>query len=327
MLPEKGLLEQADGTAWMGMYALKMMEIALEIASEDRAFEDVATKFYEHFVYIAASLNNMGLWDEEDGFFYDLLSMPDGREIPLKVRSAVGLTALFAVCNIDLSCLDKLPDFKKRRAWFHQYRKEMNLYLPEEQAKERDGMFFSLVHKDKLIRMLEYVLDENEFLSPAGIRSVSKYYEQHPFSLDIDGHVYAIDYEPGESTTGLFGGNSNWRGPVWMPINYLLIHSLRKYHEFYTDDLKVELPKGSGKQITLFEVAENLSHRLIGIFRKDENGLRKIHGDYAAFYQQPENEHLLQFYECFHGETGRGVGASHQTGWTALIAVLIHAHG
>jgi Mannosylglycerate hydrolase MGH1-like glycoside hydrolase domain len=327
MLPDGGTLEQADGTSWMGMYALNMMEMALEIAIYDPAFEDVATKFYEHFVYIAASLNNMGIWDEEDGFYYDILSLPDGRQIPLKVRSIVGLTSLFAVSIMDLNELNELKDFQRRINWFHNYRAARNLYLPDEQTQDKGKMLLSLVHKDKLVRLLERVLNENEFLSVGGIRSVSKYYKDNPFSLQIDGHTYSIDYEPGESTSGLFGGNSNWRGPVWMPINYLLIQSIRNYYFFYGDSLKVECPKGSGNWLNLLEVADELANRLINIFRKDNNNQRRVFGDYTSFYQQQENKELVQFFEYFHGDTGRGVGASHQTGWTALIVMLIQNYG
>ncbi|MBX5438575.1 MAG: glucosidase [Thermoflavifilum sp.] len=327
MHPEGGLLEQADGTSWMGMYALNMMEMALEIAQYDPAFEDVATKFYEHFVYIADSLHSLELWNEEDGFFYDVLSLPDGQKIPLRVRSIVGLTALFATSIINTEKLQTLKDFHRRVNWFREYRRKHQLYLPEERMGEQGKLLLSLVQRERLIRLLRYVLDEAEFLSPAGIRSISQYHRDHPFCLTIDGKTYCVDYEPGESTTKLFGGNSNWRGPVWMPINYLLIESLQNYDLFYGDGLQVEFPTGSGQQVPLREVARQLALRLIGLFRRTAGQGRKIFGPYAPFYEMPENQHLLLFHEYFHGDTGQGLGASHQTGWTALIATLIQQFG
>jgi len=327
MHPEGGLLEQADGTSWMGMFALNMMEIALEIARYDRAFEDVATKFYEHFVYIAESLNSLELWNEADGFFYDVLSLPDGKKIPLRVRSIVGLTALFATSVLNLEQLKELRDFHKRVRWFRHYRQKRNLYLPEERTGDQGLMLLSLVQRDRLIRLLRYVLDENEFLSPGGIRSISQYHRDHPFCLTIDGQTHCVDYEPGESTTRLFGGNSNWRGPVWMPINYLLIDALINDYLFYGDTLQVEFPTGSGKLMNLKQVAGELARRLIGLFRNQGEKGRKIFGPHAPFYSLPENQHLLLFHEYFHGDTGQGLGASHQTGWTALIALLIQRFG
>ena len=322
-----GLLEQADGTSWMGMFALNMMEMALEIARFDRSFEDVATKFYEHFVYIAESLNSLELWNEEDGFFYDVLNLPDGRKIPLRVRSIVGLTALFATSVLNMEHLKALKDFHKRARWFRNYRRKRNLYMPEERMGDQGLMLLSLVQRDRLTRLLRYVLDEAEFLSPGGIRSISQYHRDHPFCLTLDGRTYCVDYEPGPSTSQLFGGNSNWRGPVWMPINYLLIEALLNDHLFYGDSLQVECPTGSGRLLNLKQIACELSKRLISLFLRQENQGRKMFGPYAPFYELPENQHLLQFYEYFHGDTGQGLGASHQTGWTALIALLIQRFG
>ncbi|MCL6523593.1 MAG: glucosidase [Thermoflavifilum sp.] len=322
-----GLLEQADGTSWMGMFALNMMEIALEIAQFDRSFEDVATKFYEHFVYIAESLNSLELWNEEDGFFYDVICLPNGKKIPLRVRSIVGLTAMFATSVLNMQHLKELKDFHKRANWFRHYRRKRGLYMPEERMGDQGLMLLSLVPRDKLIRLLHYILDENEFLSPYGIRSISQFHRNHPFCLTLDGKTYCVDYEPGESTSRLFGGNSNWRGPIWMPINYLLIEALLNDHLFYQDSLQVEFPTGSGRKMNLQQVAAQLGLRLIELFRRQENQGRKLFGPYAPFYELPENQHLLQFYEYFHGDTGQGLGASHQTGWTALIALLIQRFG
>jgi hypothetical protein len=326
VLPDGAFLEQADSTSWMGMYALNMMDIALEIAQYDHSFEDVATKFYEHFVIIAEALNELGLWDDQDHFFYDLLNQKKGPPIPIRVRSIVGLTSLFAVSIFNEDLLRKLPDFNKRISWFRSYRIASGKYVPNEQAASGDFLI-SLVHTERLEQLLRIMLDENEFLAPGGIRALSKYYQAHPYQMDFDGHHYEIDYEPGESTTTLFGGNSNWRGPIWMPMNYLLIKALKKYHAFYGDTLQVEFPTGSGNRINLGELSNELSRRIIHIFTRDKEGNRPIHGDYNAFYRQPENEGLLQFYEYFHGDNSRGVGASHQTGWTAAIAELIHACG
>ncbi|GAC1587294.1 MAG: glucosidase [Ginsengibacter sp.] len=322
-LPDEVVLEQTDGTSWMGMYALNMMDIALEIATHDEAFEDAATKFYEHFVIIATALNELGLWDQNDNFFYDVLCLNGQNPFPLKVRTVIGLTPLFAVSIIDKERLDKLKDFNKRIQWFKNYRVSNNLYLPSEQQSDEDVLMLSLVHKERIVLMLDKFLDENEFLSPFGIRSISKVYENNSYRLTIDNTDYSIQYDPGDSTSGLFGGNSNWRGPVWMPINYLFIKSLIKYGEFYGDTLKVECPKGSGNYLNLNEVAEQLTERLIHLFQKDEKGDRATFAEYNWFYKN-ENSELVLFNEYFHGNTGKGLGASHQTGWTALILNLIN---
>jgi hypothetical protein len=322
-LPAGYSMEQVDGTSWMAMYALNMMEIALEIATYDDTFEDVATKFYEHFVMISASLNEAHLWDKDDDFFYDVIIAPDGSWDRIKVRSMVGLSVLFAASTISSETRARLKDFDRRTTWFKNYRRSRGKYLPNEERRNDDDLMLSLVSKDKIIRILQRMLDENEFLAPGGIRSLSKYHEQHPLTYHLDGQPLHIQYDPAESTINMFGGNSNWRGPVWMPVNYLLIKSLKKYHHFYGDEIKLECPTGSGNMMNLGQVAEEIAGRLIKIFMVDENGKRPIHGG-AAFYERPENKELLLFFEYFHGESSKGLGANHQTGWTAVIAELIN---
>jgi Glycosyl hydrolase family 63 C-terminal domain len=318
-------LEQADGTGWMGMYALNMMDMALEIAKQDIAFEDTATKFFEHFVLIAEALNSHLMWNEEDKFFYDILCITGAEPLQLKIQSIVGLTSLFAVSNITKETYDKLPDFKKRSEWFDNYRKKNNLFLPNEEHADGNGeqTLISLIQKERLIHLLKKLLNEEEFLSDGGIRALSKYHETNPYSVIIDGETHTIQYDPGDSTSNFFGGNSNWRGPVWMPINYLIIRSVRKYGEFYGDSLQVECPVGSGNRLNLVQVSELLTKRVVSIFAKDDEGNRKLYGNYNWFYNKPGNEDLVLFYEYFHGDTGTGLGASHQTGWTALVADLI----
>ncbi len=320
-------LEQADGTSWMGTYALDMMDMAIEIAMHDSSFEDTATKFFEHFVLIAESLNQHGLWNEEDKFFYDILVVPGADPIPLRIQSVVGVTSLYAVSTISRKVLDHLTDFKKRIAWFENYRKKYSKFWPNEERSDDGETLLSLIPKDKLIDLLKPLLDEKGFLSNGGIRALSKYHEDHPYSVTVDGHIYSIRYDPGDSTSDMFGGNSNWRGPVWMPINFLIIQSIRKYGEFYGDSLLVEYPTGSENKINLTRVANELTKRVISLFEKDVNGNRRLYGSYSWFYKQPCNEHLLTFYEYFHGDTGRGLGSSHQTGWTALVAELISELG
>ncbi len=341
-IPGGGYLEQADGTAWMAMYSLNMLEMALEIAQQDKAFEDVATKFFEHFVYIADSLNRItqdwtGSWDEQEGFFYDILGLPNGEYIPLKVRSLVGLTTLFAVFVLPKAQLDSLPDFTKRLRWFQKYRKDNGDYLVLDEHPDNGALHLSLIPRERLGRLLHAMLDEKEFLSPGGIRSLSKIHEQG-YSVQIDGQTFGLRYEPAESSTGLFGGNSNWRGPVWMPMNYMLVRALREYHQFYGTDYQVEFPTGSGRMMHLGEVADAISRRLVSIFEPDENGRRPVNGQEAEprgygheaeprasriYAENPHFRDLVLFYEYFHGDTGRGVGASHQTGWTGLVAALI----
>ena len=316
-------LEQADGTSWMGMYALDMMDMALEISRHDIAFEDSATKFFEHFVLIAEALNSHTMWNDEDKFFYDTLCVAGSDPLPLKIQSIVGLTSLFAVSTISKELFDKVPDFTKRIEWFENYRKNNGRFWPNEERGDGEEVLISLVPKEKLIFLLQRLLHEDEFLSDGGIRALSKYHKANPYSVTVDGENYTIGYDPGDSTSNLFGGNSNWRGPVWMPINYLIIRSVRKYGEFYGDHLKVECPVGSGKMMNLIEVSNVLKQRVVSIFDKDKKGDRKLYGDYNWFYNKPGNEDLVLFFEYFHGDTGAGLGASHQTGWTSLVADLI----
>jgi hypothetical protein len=320
-------LEQADGTSWMGTYALGMMDIAVEIAIHDDSFEDTATKFFEHFVLIAESLNEHGLWNEEDKFFYDVLCVSGAAPIPLRIQSIVGITPLYAVSTIGKKKLDQLTDFKKRMTWFENYRIKNKKFWPNEERSKDGEVLLSLVQKDRLVSLLERLLDEEEFLSDGGIRALSKYHEKNPYSVKMDGHTYTIQYDPGDSTSDLFGGNSNWRGPVWMPINFLIIQSIRSYGDFYGDSLQIEYPTGSGNKINLTQVAFELTKRVISLFERDEKGERRFNGEYSWFYNQPGNEHLVLFYEYFNGDTGKGIGASHQTGWTALVAELISEYG
>ena len=322
-LPDEVTLEQADGTSWMGMYALNMMDMAMEIAISDESFENTATKFYEHFVIIAEALNELGLWNEEDDFFYDMLCLKDTSTVPMKVHSIVGISPLFAVSIIEGSRLEKLQDFKKRMNWFKAYRTNNHKYLPNEQKGEDESVLLSLVHKERLMQILDKLLDESEFLSAGGIRALSKYHDAHPYQITLDGTSYRIEYNPGDSTSGMFGGNSNWRGPVWMPINYLIIKAIKKYGEFYGEGFKTEYPKGSGNFINLKEVAAALTGRIVAIFETDGQGNRPVHGNYNWFYRQPENKDLVLFHEYFHGDNSRGLGASHQTGWTAVLVDLI----
>ena len=322
--PGEMQLEQADGTSWMGTYALDMMDIAIEIALHDNSFEDTATKFFEHFVLIAESLNEHRLWNEDDRFFYDVLCVGDADPIPLRIQSIVGITSLYAVSNISKKATDQLKDFKKRITWFENYRKKNNKFWPNEERSDDGEILLSLVPKDRLIDILKRLLDETGFLSGGGIRALSKYHEEHPYSVEVEGVKYSIRYDPGDSTSDMFGGNSNWRGPVWMPVNFLIIQSLRRYGEFYGNTLQVEYPGGSGNKMNLEQVAGELTRRVISLFEKDATGNRRSYGEYNWFYRQPGNEHLLLFYEYFHGDTGRGLGACHQTGWTALVAELIN---
>ena len=316
-------LEQADGTSWMGMYALNMMDMALEISQHDIAFEDTATKFFEHFVLISEALNSHNIWNEEDKFFYDSLRIDGAEPIPMRIQSIVGLTSLFAVSIMDTEMFKRLPDFNKRIEWFEAYRAKNNRFWPNEEHSDGKGILISLVKKDRLIHLLHRLLSEEEFLSGGGIRALSKYHQANPYSVTIDGTRYEIQYDPGDSTSNLFGGNSNWRGPVWIPINYLIIRSIRKYGEFYGDRLTVECPIGSGVFLNLVEVSKVLTERVISLLAMDEKGDRKLNGKYNWFYNKPGNEELVLFFEYFHGDTGSGLGASHQTGWTSLIADLI----
>jgi mannosylglycerate hydrolase MGH1-like protein len=332
-LPTGGHLDQADGTAWMGMFCLSMLRIALELARSDPAYEDVATKFFEHFLWIAAALNNLGgsgipLWDDDDEFFYDVLQFPSGDIQKLKVRSLVGLIPLLAVETVEPDCLERLPNFARRMDWFLTHRPDLaSLVSRWHEPGAGDRRLFALARGHRMKRLLRRMLDPSEFLSDYGIRALSRYHLEHPYRLELDGRVYEVRYEPGESSTALFGGNSNWRGPIWFPINFLLIEALRRFHRYYEDDFQVESPTGSGCFFNLSEIADELSVRLTRIFVRGADGRRPVFGDVELFQNDPQwRDHIL-FYEYFHGDTGRGLGASHQTGWTALIAnLLIERH-
>lgn len=322
-IPGNHDLEQADGTAWMGMYALNMMDIAVEIALHDDSFEDTATRFFEHFVLIAEALNEQHTWNEEDKFYYDVLCLHDGSVIPLRIQSAVGLTTLYAVSTINRNVLGRLKDFKKRINWFENYRKSNGRYWPNEERSDSEEILLSIVPKEKLLAILKRLLDESEFLSDGGIRALSKYHEKNPYSVEIEGEKYSIQYDPGDSTSDMFGGNSNWRGPVWMPLNFLIIQSIKQFGKFYGDTLQVEYPRGSGNSMNLEQVAKELTKRVFDLFYLDELDERRCYEKYNWFYKQKDNRHLVLFYEYFHGDSGKGLGASHQTGWTALIAHLL----
>jgi hypothetical protein len=328
MLPTGRHLDQSDGTAWMGMYCLNMLAIALELARENLAYEDVATKFFEHFMYIAGALNNIGgqgiaLWDDEDEFFYDALHM-DGRALRLKVRSLVGLIPLLAVETIEPDLLVALPNFRRRMEWFLTYRPELaSLVSRWHVPGAGDRRLLALARGHRMKRLLRRMLDPEEFLSDHGVRALSRYHLNDPYELTVDGMDYTVRYEPAESTTGLFGGNSNWRGPIWFPINYLIIEALQKFHHYYGDDFVVEHPTGSGTKRTLWQIADDLSRRLMGIFLRGPDGRRPVFGDNQVFQRDPHWRDYVPFHEYFHGDTGAGLGASHQTGWTALVAKLL----
>jgi len=330
-LPTGGHLEQADGTAWMGMYCLNMLAMALELAKTKPAYEDVATKFFEHFVYIADSINRQcagGLWNEDDGFYYDAIHLPNGDYIPLTIRSFVGLIPLYAVETLEPEALERLPNFTRRTRWFQKNRPDLMEHLAFHLSDEsHERCLLSLVNRDRLSRILQRMFDPEQFLSDYGLRSLSKEHDAHPFTFPVNGETRTVAYEPAESTTGLFGGNSNWRGPVWFPVNFLMIESLQKYHHYYGDDLPVELPTGSGRDATLWDAAAELSRRLIRIFEPDADGRRPVHGDVDLFQTDALWRDAIPFYEYFHGDTGAGLGASHQTGWTALVAKLIQQSG
>jgi hypothetical protein len=332
-LPTGGHIEQADGTGWMAMYCLNLLAIAMELASEDPTYEDVASKFWEHFLYIATAINHLGndgagMWNEEDGFFYDVLHLPDGGHTPMKVRSMVGLIPLFAVETLEPSVCDKLPGFKRRLEWFLEHRPDLTRNVACMYTRgEGERRLLSIVNQEQLRRVLKVMLEEREFLSPYGIRAVSRIHREQPYVLSANGMQYRVDYEPAESSTGLFGGNSNWRGPIWFPVDYLLIESLQKFHHYLGDDFKVECPTGSGRMMTLWEVAAELSRRMSRIFLKGDDGVRPVHGANPVYRDNPAWNDLVLFYEYFHGDTGVGVGASHQTGWTGLVAKLLQQSG
>ncbi len=331
-LPTGGHLEQSDGTSWMGMYCLNMLAIALELSREDSAYEDVASKFFEHFVYIARAMNDLGgegieLWDKQDGFYYDVLHLPGGGRLPIRIRSMVGLIPLFAVETLEAEVVDRLPGFKRRMQWFIDNRPDFARHVETVSTDDGPRRFLSLVNRDRLRSVLTYLLDPGEFLSDYGIRALSRFHKEHPYVIDVMGMEHRVDYEPAESSTGLFGGNSNWRGPVWFPVNYLIIESLQKFHHFLGDSFRVEFPARSGERSSLWDVAGELSRRLTRIFLKDENGRRPVYGGAETFQTDPHWREYVLFYEYFHGDIGAGIGASHQTGWTGLVAKLIQQSG
>jgi hypothetical protein len=332
-LPTGGRLEQSDGTSWMAMYTLNMLTIALELAMDNPVYEDIATKFFEHFIYISAAMDRIGmdddeLWDEEDGFFYDVLELPHGESKRLKVRSMVGLIPLFAVTTLEPELLNRLPAFKERLEWFIQHRPHL---VQNVACMETPGVgarrLLAIASQTKLRRILQKMLDETEFFSPYGIRALSKIHDEHPYTFNVNGAQFRVNYEPAESSSRLFGGNSNWRGPVWFPVNFLLIESLQKFHHYFGDEFKVECPTGSGQMMTLWEVASELSQRLTQIFSKNLMGQRPLYGGTHLFQHDPHWQDAILFYEYFHGDNGAGIGASHQTGWTGLVAKLIQQFG
>jgi hypothetical protein len=330
LFADGSFIEQADATSWVAMYSLNLMRIALELAMHNPVYQDLATKFFEHFLYIAAAMASMGddangLWDDGDEFFYDVLKMPDGGSQKLKLRSMVGLIPLFAVEVIDHDCLDKLPLFSQRLNWFLDNRPHLaelvSRWYKEGVAQKH---LLSLLRGHRMKRILKRMLDENEFLSDHGIRALSKFYKDHAYQITVDDEVATVDYAPGDSTTDMFAGNSNWRGPVWMPVNFLIIESLQRFHHYYGDDFKVECPTNSGNYLTLNEIADFIKARISKIFLLDEQGRRTVFGENEKFQTDPNFKDYVLFYEYFHGDNGRGVGASHQTGWTGLIAKLLH---
>ncbi|WP_150451861.1 MGH1-like glycoside hydrolase domain-containing protein [Arenibacter lacus] len=326
-VPGGGVLEQVDGTSWMALYCLNMLEMALEISLEDQSFEDMAMKYFGHFVFIAEALNSLkeggnGSWDQSDGFFYDKLILPNGKSFQIKVRSISGLLSLAAVLNIKKEYLEKLPRFRRSMEWFRKHRIETAKYRVMEEYTEGEDVLLSLVPKARLNILMNSMLSEKEFLSPHGIRSLSKVHEK-PYSINIEGVDYSINYEPAESSTRLFGGNSNWRGPIWMPMNYLFLDSLREYHSYFGDKLMFNFPSEGGEKMNLKNISDQIGERLTQLFKQDAEGNRPIHKLHQEKYKDPYFKELVLFYEYFDGNNGRGAGASHQTGWTALVANLL----
>ncbi|MBB3935100.1 MGH1-like glycoside hydrolase domain-containing protein [Aureimonas phyllosphaerae] len=335
-IPGGGMLEQADATAWMAMYALNLMRMALELAEADKVYEDIASKFFEHFLVIASAMTHVGaseadkdsgegrgLWDDEDGFFYDALILPDGSEATLRVRSLVGLIPLCAVEVLDAGLAERYPDFARRLDWMLRHRPDLTMQVSRFAEPGKDARFLlSLLRRQRMSRLLARMLDQNEFLSPFGVRSLSKAHRDAPFAMERDGTRFEVRYEPGVSTSGMFGGNSNWRGPVWMPLNLMLVESIREFARFYGDEFGQECPTGSGRMATLTQIADELSTRVCALFARHEDGTRPALGGPATRGGADDVE-LIQFNEFFHGDTGLGLGASHQTGWTALVALLL----
>lgn len=332
-LPDGGFLEQSDGTSWMAMYCLNMLAIALELAKDDKVYEDVASKFLEHFIYISNAMNNVGeenteLWNERDGFYYDVLHLPNEKNIPIRLRSMVGLIPLFAVETLERDWLKDLPEFRKRAEWFFKNRPDLTADLTRMDEIGRDDRhILAIVNKDRLRRILRTMLSEAEFLSDYGVRALSRHYKANPYKFHIGGNNFEVSYEPGESTTGMFGGNSNWRGPIWFPVNFLIIEALQKFDYYYGEDFKIEFPTGSERMLTLWEVSQELARRLSNIFLKDREGNRAVFGNIEKFQTDEHWRDYILFYEYFHGDKGCGLGASHQTGWTGLISKLLQQVG
>jgi hypothetical protein len=320
--------EQADATSWMAMFSLNMVRISLELATQNRVYQEMGIKFFDHFLYIEEAIEDLydqsGLWDEDDQFFYDVLKLQHDGTKKFKVRSMVGLIPLFAVEVLDEKLLEQVPQFTERMQRFLDRRPRVAGMVSRWKEKNvGQKHLLSLLSSYRMKKVLKRLLDETEFLSDYGIRTLSKQYEKHPYQLEFNGTHFTIEYTPGESTTDLFGGNSNWRGPIWLPLNFLIIESLQRFHEYYTDDLRIECPRGSGQHLTLNEIALEISKRLSGIFLKDKNGRRAVFGDYEKIQNDPHFSDYILFHEYFHGDSGKGLGASHQTGWTALIATLL----
>lgn len=328
-LPTGGHIDQSDGTSWMGMYCLNMLAIALELAKENPAYEDMASKFFEHFLYIANAMNYLGetdihLWDDNDGFYYDVLQFPHKERLHLKVRSMVGLVPLFAVETLAPEILVALPNFKRRMEWFIKSRPDLQKNIACMEASEvRARRLLLIVSPDKLRRIIKIMLDQTEFFSDYGIRSLSQFHRENPYVFEAEAQWYQVKYEPAESKSGMFGGNSNWRGPIWFPMNLLIIESLQKFHQYLGDDFKVECPTNSGQEMTLQEVAYELSQRLIRIFQQNSCNRRPVYGEIEMFQSDPHWQKLILFPEYFNGDNGAGLGANHQTGWTDLVAQLI----
>jgi hypothetical protein len=328
-LPTGGFIEQSDGTSWMAMYTLNMLRMSIELAKHNTVYQSLATKFFEHFLYIAGAMANVGnqgidLWDDEDKFFYDVLHTPDDRRIKMKVRSMVGLIPLFAVEVLDEDVFQNMPQFTERLEWFLKNRPDLaNLISRWGEKGKNERHLLSLLRGHRMKCLLRRMLDESEFLSEFGVRALSKVYEQNPYVLHVNNAEFSVKYTPGDGDTALFGGNSNWRGPIWFPVNFLLIESLQRFHHYYGDDFKVEHPTGSGQMKTLKQIAADLSERLVHIFLKDKNGKRAVNGSNEKLQHDEHFNKYVLFYEYFHGDNGKGVGATHQTGWTGLVAKLI----
>ena len=328
-LPTGGYLEQSDGTAWMAMFCLNMLRIAIELSQRDPVYEDMAVKFLEHFLYIARAMTDMGkqdigLWDNADNFFYSVLYMPSGHRIPMRLRSMVGLIPLFAVGVMEQEVIDKLPELWGKIERYRQQRPELVALVSRWNEKGLKGRrLFAIARVFRMTKVLRRLLDETEFLSPYGVRALSRCHLETPYDFEYNGEHYGVKYLPGESDGGLFGGNSNWRGPIWMPLNYLLVENLRRFHQFYGDGLRIECPTGSGIMLTLNEIADELCRRLIKLFLRGSDGRRPVFGGYEKFQTDPNFNDYILFHEYFHGDNGRGCGASHQTGWTGLVANLI----